>query len=284
MNGELIVSPEVEESQGSALVERMDETFIQKVEAIAANITPVRKAMERIITEMTYRDDWVVFDDKVALGSAGAGRLLKTFPFTFSNWTANKETWSDELGEAYRWVYECECELWGSKVLVTGKYSTRDKFLGKAHGELRPVSSINENDIRSAAQHIAIGAGIKELLGLRNMPKSELDRIFGSLQREGSQTKTAGYEAEEKGDLSEAKKKTTELLDEMFGQDEVAKTNALKAASLFTGKDGKDMFIKSVAACKSIKWLRTTYGKLKTQKAELDKEMEGIDTTDPHIE
>jgi len=204
----------------------------------------------------------VIFDDKVSLSSAGAGRLLKAFPFKFDKWHQHKEEWQDDIGPAYRWIYQAECSLWGSKVLVSGKFSTRDKFLGKAHGEWRSLSEINENDIRSAAQHICVGAGIKELLGLRGVPKSELNRIFGELKREGKQTKTAGYESKPSADVSDIKQKIHSLLQEMVGDDLAAMKTLVAECSSFEGKDGNTKAITSLANCKNEKWLKTTYGKL----------------------
>lgn len=276
---ELMVPADVEDAQSATIVERMDESFVQKVEEIAKNIVPVRQAMEKIITELTYRDDWVIFDDKVSLSSAGAGRLLKAFPFKFDKWHQNKEEWQDDIGPAYRWIYQAECSLWGSKVLVSGKFSTRDKFLGKAHGEWRSLSEINENDIRSAAQHICVGAGIKELLGLRGVPKSELDRIFKSLDRSGTQTKSAQYEAPASGELKAIKDKITKLLKETVGDDLEAMKNLVFECSLFTTKDGQDRSIQSLSTCKNVKWLNTTYGKLQKKKDELDSQLSSMEDT-----
>ena len=80
MNGEngmeLVVDAQIEDEQSTALVQNMDQNFVQKVEAIAKDIVSVRKSLERIVCEMTYRDDWTIFDDKAGLGSAGAERLL----------------------------------------------------------------------------------------------------------------------------------------------------------------------------------------------------------------
>ena len=172
--------------------------------------------------------------------------------------------------------------MWGSKVLVTGQYGTRDKFLGKAHGKWKSFEEINENEIQKGAQHICTGAGIKALLGLRNMPVKELNRIYGELNREGEQTKSAGYEKKPPSngngvDLSEIKKKVAALLNEWTEGDVDEMKRLLEQYSSFETKEGKTLSIKSISACKNAKWLATTYGKMKKDYDELEVEMESID-------
>lgn len=139
------------------------------------------KALNTILVSQTYPEDWTEQGGKMCLSSAGAERVARLFDIRFSDARWRKEAFTDDFGAAYRYVYECQAS-WGNRtVFAQGTYSTRDKFLGFVNGEWRPITDINENNIRNAAYHICIGNGIKALLGLRGIPAERFREMMGAI-------------------------------------------------------------------------------------------------------
>ena len=265
----------------SAIIERGGDDFVHQLVQRAEQIDQINNALDKVIHSRIKRQDWVCFGEgskaRFSLGSAGAERLLLIFPFKFTGATSRKEEWQDDLGKAYRYITEVDCELYGSKIRVSGTFSTRDKLLGytKADG-FRDLSQINENDIEKASFRVANGNGIKTLLGLRHMPPEEIERIYSDTGREKLPETQVKYG---ESDTDEDHAKRTELigwLEEMSGGDIGRQKALLKDFSLFM-KDGKEVFMQTFSpkACKG-KWLDIVYHKVKTAREEQDQLMEGM--------
>ena len=159
-------------------------------------------------------------------------------------------------------------------VLAHGTYSTRDKFLGKASGNWRPIEDINENDIRSAARHICIGNGIKTLLGLRGIPSESLREIFESQGTKADAvktvTRTKGSQGGTNADDLKLQKEIAAWLAEMYGAENIEdQKEALRGLTAFKGDKGKEVSCDSIANLKG-KWLQATHHKLKEKHAEYE--------------
>jgi hypothetical protein len=148
----------------------------------------MRVAREHLIVSETYSEDWTIQGEgdkaKACLSSAGAERIGRNFPIAYHDVKFKKEEWEDALGKAYRYVYTGYADMNASTVFAEGRYGTRDKFLGYAHGEWKSLEDINENSIRSAAYHVFVGNTIKALLGLRGIPAKEYSRIMAGTGRD----------------------------------------------------------------------------------------------------
>lgn len=156
--------------------------------ATAKHAPAIKQATETILVTQTYPDDWKRFGNKMALGSAGAERVAHLFPINLSEFKClGKFEFEDKYGKGYRYVYECRGELHHRQLYSTGTYSTRDKFLGFANDEYRDMADINENDIRMAAYRRCQGNAIKALLGIRNIPVADWERIMKTTAQDGSQ-------------------------------------------------------------------------------------------------
>lgn len=181
-----IVDAEPVEGPGTELAQVMQEgdpdLMLERMEKKAKNAVAMAKAINTILVTQTFPADWVEQgsgDKTIAcLKSAGAERVGRNFPIRFFDSKWSKEEFSDDNGKGYRYVYECKATLYDRTVFAQGIYSTRDKFLGYAHEEWRPLEDINENDIRSAAYHICQGNAVKAILGLRGIPASEFRKIM----------------------------------------------------------------------------------------------------------
>lgn len=178
----------------------------------------MKKAQETILAQNTYPSDWQLFGKKMALSSAGAERVARMFPIKISDFVCEGRTdFEDEHGKGYRYVYSCRAQLKGRVLYSTGTYSTRDSFLGKADGAWRPLEDINENDIRMAAYRRCQGNAIRALLGIRNIPLDEWERIMKTTGQDGTQAASDGvqYASGTKGGTSKgdtAKQNEVKLL------------------------------------------------------------------------
>jgi hypothetical protein len=143
------------------------------------------QARNTLIRMFTYAEDWSVFGEgekaKACLSAAGALRIVDkaNFPIQYRDVTSRKENILDKDGSVigYRYVFEGYATLDSRTVHAIGQYSTRDAFLGKAGGEWRDPSEINESHIRTAAHTFFKGSAAKDLLGLKNIPLAEWERL-----------------------------------------------------------------------------------------------------------
>lgn len=131
------------------------------------------------ICKIAQPDDWMLFGDedkkKATIGFAGAFRIANFLGVNFINWTEKKETGRDDRGEWYRWEYECDSMFRGRTVRVYGRFGTRDKFFGRAHGSDKAICDINEGDVKMAARRSCMKEGVKVLFGLHNLDPKYLE-------------------------------------------------------------------------------------------------------------
>lgn len=221
-------------------------------------------ALRRVLVQATYPSDWniqgVGDKAKACLASHGAERIAVMIGgFTIEESApAEKSTFTDAHGEGYLWRYFYKVSWRGRECGAIGMHSTRDKFLGKAHGEFKSIADINEADIQRAARHVAIGEGIKQLLGLRNLPASEMPN-FGM----GTPDKPIQHVERDSQDGEERKKRksiTDMLLELNDGDQDAAKAHLTEITSF----EGKNEPVKGVTSTKVLKkkWLNTTLSKV----------------------
>ena len=173
--------------------------------ALAENIGKLVDAQNKIrmtLLKLAQSGDWVVFGDgekaKAELNFAGAMRIGSTLGVSFLNWSAEKETGTDEKGQWYRWNYECDAVFRGRTVRVYGRASSRDKFFGKARGEFKELHDIDEGNIRQAARRGAMKEGVKVLFGMHHMDPTELEKFGVRMEHAaGVSFKSAETKAEE---------------------------------------------------------------------------------------
>jgi len=180
--------------------------MVEMLEKTASLAPRMIAARNTILAACTFPNDWKVFDsgDKATacLSSAGAERVGVHFGIKIFEVTHKKESWDDEAGKAYRYVFEGKAAMGSRIIYCTGSYSTRDKFLGKVDGAFRDIKEINENHIRNAAYHIFQGNCVKVMLGLRNIPVGEYNKIMNSTGQDADKTTGHGYATGSQGDTS----------------------------------------------------------------------------------
>ena len=157
--------------------------ILEKKAALAPRF---RQARDVILASHTHVNDWMDFDGKMCLSSAGAERVATLFDIRFFDCRHEKRPFQDAEGQGYLYVYTGNAQCGNRVVFAQGVYSTRDRFLGRKDGQWRSLEEINERDVMQAAYHIFKGNAVKELLGLRNIPREEWQRIMQVSGRDGS--------------------------------------------------------------------------------------------------
>lgn len=179
-----------------------------------ADLAPRYKtAINQILVSQTFKEDWTQHGDTMCLSSAGSERVARLFSIRTHDVKHHKEEFTDNIGRGYRYIYEGQASMEGRTVYAQGAYSTRDKFLGYANGEWKPVEDINECHIRNAAYHIFLGNCVKALLGLRHIPVEKFEEIMGHTGQQG-QAKSVRYGKGTQGgttkDVSDLQRELTE--------------------------------------------------------------------------
>lgn len=165
-----------------------------------------REAQNTILATQTYPQDWHKFGEgdnaTVCLSSAGAERVGRLFDIKFFEVKHQKEEFTDAHGKGFRYTFEGKACMGNSVVWAQGVYGSRDKFLGYAKGEYKPIEDVAENHIRNAAYHIFMGNAIKSLLGLRNLPASEFEHLMNRTGQDATKAGSHRYASGSKGGTS----------------------------------------------------------------------------------
>ena len=205
---EIIVSESTTTELARTMSEGDPETMLALLEKKAALAPRMRQAIETLMISQTYPEDWTIQGEgdkaKACLGSSGAERIGRNFPIRYHDVSWKREDFADSFGKGYRYVYSGYAEMYDRTIYAEGSYSTRDEFLGKAHGEWRALEDINEGDIRSAAHHIFMGNAIKQILGLRGMPVSAFNNVMGRTQQDASKASSVYRKAGAQGGTAKA--------------------------------------------------------------------------------
>lgn len=253
-------------------------------------------AINTILIAQTFPEDWTIQGGKACLGSAGAERIGRMFNIRHgADVKCVKEEFVDDHGEGYRFIYSGTASLDDRSVHVQGSYGTRDKFLGFAGGEWKPVEDINENNIRNAAYHVFCGNAIKALLGIRNIPAAQYHAMMGKTGTQTTATSTVNRGAgTQGGTVKEDHDKQKELgeiclyiansgstvesngsggfriIDDTSTDSELERAKAICITlSSFTGKDGQ-VVSGLVASQLKAKRLDVTLGTARKIKAQID--------------
>lgn len=267
----------------------------------AVRVGPRLMQLRRKMMQMfTYPQDWEVFGDgekaKACLSASAAIRVARNgnFAICFEDGIQSfKESFTDENGSGYRYIYEGYVSLNGMRVYAVGQYSTRDALLGRAGGKFKDVKDIHESYIRQAAHTYFKGNAIKDLLGLKGIPATEFAAIASEM---GWDTKKTGQHSYDKGgkggataveeDSTEVKSKLRKIIvdlaktGEVFVQSDDGKSvyvdfapveyeaaeickASLRELTKFQGKDGEAYCDDLDKLAAKTKWLLTAYGKAK---------------------
>jgi hypothetical protein len=214
-------------------------------------------AIMSILVTQTLPTDWTEFDKgRMGLSSAGAERVGRNFPIKVYNVTNRREDGVDTLGKYYRYIFEGYAIMGDREIFVTGAFSTREDLLGKKDQKWRPLEEINENDIRTAAYHIFMGNAIKSMLGLRDMTKEQIDKIYAANGIDSSGTHKVTHGSGTQGGTSEDDTKNQQelgkILVDMANGLKMIVVNGAGAYSIEETSEVSDAMEVAKASCKAL--------------------------------
>jgi hypothetical protein len=181
--------PEIETTpEAGGMVQIQSKDQVTDLLYFAENVNAIIDAQNKIrmaILRLTQPADWTLFGEKAEIGFAPANRIGSTLGVSYVSWSAEKVVGTDEKGTWYRWEYQCDAVHGKRTIRVYGRAGSRDKFFGKAHGELRELHDIDEGNIKMAAMRAAKKEGVKDLFGLHHMDPDELKKFGIKLEKAG---------------------------------------------------------------------------------------------------
>ncbi len=248
MNGEVILDENLPVLGGRDL-----ENAIQEAER---NIDFIRRT-KVVVFKVTNSNDWIDQGGKPYMHASGAEKIGRVFGIS---WRIDEPQLTDEGGGHFSYTYKGYFTLNSATIEVIGSRGTKDPFFSKAHGEDKPLSEIDRNDVKKAALTNLIGNGVTRLLGMRNLTWEELEA--GGIKR-GAISKIDYTKKEMSADVKDLRVELEKMLLEMAGNSKVEAARMLMKFTSFVAKDGKEVQGKSNLSDLSEKAIPVTYGKVK---------------------
>lgn len=236
-----ILKNEIEPTpQSGGIVPAESQDQINELIKFAENITQIIESQNKIrmaILKLTQPADWIVFGKIAELGFAAANRIGSTLGVSYCDWSSEKINGSDEKGSWYRWEYQCTASFRGRSIRVYGRYSSRDKFLGKKDGMFRELYDVDEGNIKMAAMRAAKKEGVKDLFGLHHLDFEHLKKYGIDLSSAG------GHDFKNKDQQVEA----TQVINEKIKDERLEKSGKRKDGSTWnlykiTSESGVELF------------------------------------------
>ena len=244
------------------------DNLVQIAEMAEKRIEAIKK-IKQVALKVTNSHDWIDQNGKPYLQASGAEKVARTFGIS---WRIDEPTYMEEPDGNYSYTYKGYFSLGSATIEAIGSRGTKDPFFSKAHGEVKPLSEIDRNDVKKSAYTNLLGNGITRILGIRNLTWEELETA--GIHR--NTTTTVDYKKPEMSeDAKDLRKKIGEMLLDMSLGDKEEASNLLLKFTSFVGKDGKEVKGKSSLADISEKAMPVTYGKVKEAYIEWQKEIDG---------
>ena len=224
------------------------------------------QTLRRASLKLMNKNDWVDQDGKPYPQSSGLEKVADAWGLSWG-FLGNPQ----KVVETDRYLIITSLYVespWGRRIEVIGTRASDDPLYGKAGGVLRPLSEIDEGDIRKASYTNALARGISIMLGLRNMTWEELGVKADEVQKVERYAK-----AEATDDEKKQQNEIREILTEIVGGDAMKALKPLEEVTSFVGKDGKA--VPGVKAFSKLTGprLEVTLGKAKDMKKVRDGEM-----------
>lgn len=150
---------------------------------LADNIDKLIEANKKIFTSImrsSHPGDFVAFGkgekEKIEMGGAGCERIARDIGISFLNRVEKYETFQDDIGPGFRYIYEADAVFRGRTIRVMSVASSRTKFFGKEQGEYKSLSEVSRDDVQIAAYRGIFKEGVKAMLGLRRLNRAELEK------------------------------------------------------------------------------------------------------------
>ena len=215
------------------------------------------KKIKQVALKVTNSHDWVDQNGKPYLQASGAEKVARTFGIS---WRIDEPTYTEEPDGNYSYTYKGYFSLGSATIEAIGSRGTKDPFFSKSHGEAKPLSEIDRNDVKKAAYTNLLGNGITRILGIRNLTWEELENA--GIHR--NTTTTIDYKKPERSEgIKDLRAELERMLLEMAGNSKVEMAKLLMKFTSFIAKDDKEVQGKSNISDLSEKAIPVTYGKVK---------------------
>lgn len=254
-----------EETEGGNISIISNDSLIQMAQMAEQRV----KAMNMIKThalKATNKNDWINEGGKPYLQESGSCKIARVFGVSYRIEPPTKQLFADGH---YEFIYTGEFSLGNSYITAAGSRSSKgDFFVGRK--DPKPISEIDEGNVRKAAYTNCIGRGIKELIGLGNLTWEDLETA-GIKKDDCAGFSFDNSKQEMSGEVKHQRKQIGEMLFEMAGKDAVKATKSLLKYTSFTGRDGKEIQGKSKLEDLSEKAIPVTFEKVKKEYDEFKK-------------
>ena len=142
------------------------------------------KKVLQVAISATTPKDWVNQDGKPYLQSSGAERVAMRFGVVISDINQVKEDYTDAKGTYYVIKTTGRASFGQGEITAIVTCSSRDKFFGRARGELKALEDVDmANIMKKSYTNFTVNA-ITRLLGIRNLTWEELAKY--GIRQEGS--------------------------------------------------------------------------------------------------
>lgn len=128
--------------------------------------------LDKIITlsiSRTNENDWVDQQGKPYMTCSGAEKIARLFGVCWKNVVCEKVYSSDETGQFYFYEVRGVFTFCQDTITAIGTCSQKDQFFAKSGGTTKPLSEIDETNIRKAAYSNMVVNGVTRILGIRNL-------------------------------------------------------------------------------------------------------------------
>lgn len=122
----------------------------------------------------TNTNDWVDQSGKPYLTCSGAEKIARLFGVCWKDVKSDKIITSDEQGQYYFYEFSGVFTLGADSITAVGTCSQKDQFFAKSGGQMKPLSEIDETNIRKAAYSNMVVNGVTRILGIRNLTWDEV--------------------------------------------------------------------------------------------------------------
>ena len=254
-----------------------DDSLVKIAEMAEKRIEAIKK-IKQVALKVTNSHDWIDQNGKPYLQASGAEKVARTFGIS---WRIDEPTYMEEPDGNYSYTYKGYFSLGSATIEAIGSRGTKDPFFSKAHGEVKPLSEIDRNDVKKSAYTNLLGNGITRILGIRNLTWEELEAAG---IKKGATAKVDYTKKEMSEESKDLRKKIGEMLMQMSLGDKEEASNLLLKFTSFVGKDGKEVKGKSSLADISEKAMPVTYGKVKEAYEAWQKEIDnGIEEGEENV-
>ena len=151
------------------------------------------KRTKELALKITNIEDWVLMGKKPYLMIGGCKKVARLFGVSWKITDTDKSFDQDSSGH---YTYTYTADFWLSKhpdekITEVGTKSTHNNFFGKVNKKPRPISQIDETNIKKSALTNCLVRGITSLLGL----SFTLEEVNKQVNLTGSRTVTHDKES-----------------------------------------------------------------------------------------